>query len=215
MSFADYAPTILEAARLRPAAAMTGRSFLDVLVSGKSGRVDRQRTRAFSAMERHAYCRPGNLGYPMRSLRTYEYRYIWNAAPERGPAGVPQAYGYGEIDNGPTKTFILEHKDSAEWGRFFTMSCGERPAEELYDLKKDPHELRNVAGGPGLCGGAPPDESPIGCVSAADGRSADDGREDHMGFHPVLRGGADVRGSLGGAESPPSSLISGAGGCKN
>jgi N-sulfoglucosamine sulfohydrolase len=31
---------------------------------------------------------------------------------------------------------------------YFELCFGKRPAQELYDLNKDPHQLRNVAGQP-------------------------------------------------------------------
>ena len=148
VSFADFAPTFLEAAGLEPPAAMTGRSLMNVLLSGKQGKVDAGRDRAFSAMERHAYCREGGGGYPMRALRTCDYLYIRNFEPDRWPAGHPQGYGFGEIDNSPTKTFVLENRDTKEYGRFYELACAKRPAEEMYDVRKDPGQLTNVAGDP-------------------------------------------------------------------
>jgi uncharacterized sulfatase len=34
----------------------------------------------------------------------------------------------------------------AEKGRFFELACGKRPAEELFDIRKDPGCLDNLAG---------------------------------------------------------------------
>jgi len=48
ISHCDFAPSFLEAAGLKPLPEMTGRSFLDVLVSGKSGRVDPRRDHVFT-----------------------------------------------------------------------------------------------------------------------------------------------------------------------
>jgi uncharacterized sulfatase len=148
VSFTDFAPTILEAAELKALPEMTGRSLLNVLLSGKSGRVEKNRDRVFSAMERHSLCRPGGQGYPMRAMRTYDYLYIRNFEPDREPAGVSEGYGYGEIADSPTKTFVLGNKDTEKYGNFFRISMGKRPAEELYDLKKDLAQLNNVAGEP-------------------------------------------------------------------
>jgi len=148
VSFADFAPTFLEAAGLSPTPAMTGRSLMNVLLSDKQGRVDFARDRVLSAMERHAYCRENGAGYPMRALRTYDYLYIRNFEPDRWPAGYPQGYGFGEIDDSPTKTFVRENRNTKEFGRFFELACAKRPAEELYDLTKDPGQLNNVAADP-------------------------------------------------------------------
>ncbi len=55
----------------------------------------------------------------------------------------------GDCDNGPTKSYMVEsqHKD-ADHRRLYDLSFGKRPAEELYDLKKDPDQLENVAEDP-------------------------------------------------------------------
>ena len=45
---------------------------------------------------------------------------------------------YGDVDDGPTKQYILDHKDEAGMSKFYELCFGKRPAEELYDLKKDP-----------------------------------------------------------------------------
>ena len=44
VSFADFVPTVLEAAGFEASAGMTGRSPLPILESGKSGRVEPART---------------------------------------------------------------------------------------------------------------------------------------------------------------------------
>jgi uncharacterized sulfatase len=164
VSLADLAPTFLEAAGLKPPPTMTARSFLDVLLSAKPGRVDPRRDHTLTGMETHVRCRAlpdGTLGgYPMRTLLTHDFHYLRNFAPERWPAGDPPAagatpdfaqyaktthVGYADIDAGPTKAWIVTHRDEPATRPFFDRACGPRPARELYDLRHDPHELRNVA----------------------------------------------------------------------
>jgi uncharacterized sulfatase len=146
ISFQDFAPTILEAAGLRPPPAMTGRSFLDLLTTGESS----GRDRVFLERERHANVRRGDLGYPCRAIRTREFLYIRNLHPERWPAGDPQEWKavgpFGDIDPGPTKDVVLKGKDDPKRARLFELACGKRPAEELYDLARDPYQMNNVAG---------------------------------------------------------------------
>jgi uncharacterized sulfatase len=146
ISFQDFAPTILEAAGLKPRPAMTGRSFLDLLTTGKSTVV---RDQVFLERERHANVRKGDLGYPCRAIRTREYLYIRNFHPERWPAGDHEywkAVGpFGDIDGGPTKEVLLKGRDDPKIGKLFQLACGKRPAEELYDVGKDPYQLTNVA----------------------------------------------------------------------
>jgi uncharacterized sulfatase len=141
--FIDIAPTFLEAAGLTPPAAMTGKSFLDVLASDKSGRVDPKREKVLTGRERHTHARPDNVGYPSRAIRTYDYLFILNFKPDRWPAGDPE--GYHDIDGSPSKTYMMEHRTSEKVAPLFPLAFGKRPAEELYDIKKDPGCLTNLA----------------------------------------------------------------------
>ena len=145
LSFTDFAPTLLEAAGLKPTAAMTGRSFLDLL-TGESKVV---RDRVFLERERHANVRKGDVGYPCRAIRTREYLYIANFHPERWPAGDPELWmavgPFGDIDGGPTKDALLERRDDPKFAKLFQLACGKRPAEELYDVANDPYQLTNLA----------------------------------------------------------------------
>ncbi len=146
VSLSDLAPTFLEVAGLEPTEMMTAKSFLNVLLSDKSGQVDPERTRVFTGMERHTGSRPGRAGYPMRAIRTHEYLYIHNFKSDRWPASNPEVYR--DIDNSPTKTYMMEHRNGPAVKRLFELAFGKRPTEELYDLKKDPNQLENVAGRP-------------------------------------------------------------------
>jgi arylsulfatase A-like enzyme len=135
-SLTDFAPTILEAAGLPVPAQMTGKSLLPLLLSGKAGQVEPQRDAAFVGLERHAG------SYPMRAIRTKQFSFIRNFATDRDP----NLYG-GR--GGPTMEYMIAHKeDSQELRRLYAASFGPRPAEELYDLQKDPNELTNLAGDP-------------------------------------------------------------------
>ena len=99
-------------------------------------------------------------GYPSRALRTPGFLYIRNYTPERWPNGTPDwenaallGTWYGDTDNGPTKTYMVDHKDDDDEHRqAWELSFGKRPAEELYDLAKDPDQLHNVAGDPAYKG---------------------------------------------------------------
>jgi len=163
ISLSDLAPTFLEAAGLKPTAQMTARSFLNILRSGKSGRVDRKRDHVLTGKERHVVCQEtGTGGYPMRAIRTHDFLYIRNFKPERWPAGAPKGYaqsidinvarprgthfGYADVDAAPTKSYMLKYRNDPKLKRLFELGFGKRPAEELYDLDKDPDQLNNVAG---------------------------------------------------------------------
>lgn len=152
VSLSDVAPTFLEAAGRSPLEEMTARSLMPVLTSAESGQVDESRDAAYFALERHDGCRKGGKGYPCRAIRTTDHLYIRNFEPSRWPSGSPdasvcaRAIPYGEIDSSPTKTFMMEHRDDPDVTRLAELAFGMRPEEELYDLRRDPGQLDNIAG---------------------------------------------------------------------
>ncbi len=102
--------------------------------------------------ERHAAAQamPSLVGYPSRAIRTDHYLYIMNLEPDRWPAGVPDGAThpigqFTDCDDGPTKRFILEHRDDRNHLRFYELCFARRPAEELYDVRADPHQVHNLA----------------------------------------------------------------------
>jgi N-sulfoglucosamine sulfohydrolase len=138
----DFAPTFLEAAGVMPTGTMTGMSFLPLLTSQKSGRLDPSRDEMLIGKERHDIGRPNDAGYPVRAIRTPEFLYVKNFEPERWPAGNPET-GYTNVDDGPTKQFMLSRFDN-----YYELSFGKRPMEELYLVAEDPHNMKNLAADP-------------------------------------------------------------------
>jgi N-sulfoglucosamine sulfohydrolase len=142
----DLAPTLLEAAGLKVPREMTGRTLMPVL----AGQRQAGRERVFLERERHAQVRRGDLGYPARAIRDKDFLYIRNFHPDRWPAGDPEMYfsvgPFGDIDGGPTKDLLLQKRDDPGVARYFKLATDRRPAEELYDLRKDPQQLNDVAG---------------------------------------------------------------------
>ena len=53
---------------------------------------------------------------------------------------------FGDCDGSQSKEFILDRRERPEFAKFFQLGFAKRPAEELYDLAKDPHQVSNVAG---------------------------------------------------------------------
>lgn len=160
----DLAPTFLEAGGEKPLDVMTGRSLVSVLASEKSGQVDKTRDAVIVGRERHvAAARTGNLPYPQRAIRTKDFLYIRNFKPDRWPMGTGPGYGapaapmpsvdaltnntfvaFGDLDASPTKAWIATHPNQAD-GRFFNIAFGRRPEEELFDLRTDADQTKNVA----------------------------------------------------------------------
>jgi len=139
INFRDIAPTFLEAAGLKATSSMTGKSFLPLLESGRSGVIDPSRDFMLAGKERHDLGRPNDAGYPIRAIRTREYLYLRNFEPDRWPVGNPET-GYRNCDDGPTKSFLLSKFDE-----YYRLNFGKRPAEELYDLRSDPDCVKNLA----------------------------------------------------------------------
>ncbi|MCH5600641.1 sulfatase family protein [Niabella ginsengisoli] len=155
ISFADIAPTLLETAAVKIPNDMNGKSFAAVLKSEKSGFVDPEnRSDIVFGRERHtiAQDKPSRSGYPSRGYRNSDFLYIRNYQPELWPAGTDKRDSnrkltpFSDCDGGPTKNFIVTNKDkNDELLRTFQLAFAKRPAEELYDLKKDPGQVNNIA----------------------------------------------------------------------
>ena len=159
----DLAPTFLEAGGLTPPAVMTARSLWPLLKSEKTGQVDPQRSFVITGRERHVEnARADYAPYPQRALRTKDYVLIINFHPERWPLGDP--YGLDsdaepsaeqlasntratlpDEDASPTKAWLVGQRKSSQWKAHFDWVYGKRPKYELYDLRNDPHETKNVA----------------------------------------------------------------------
>jgi arylsulfatase A-like enzyme len=146
VEFCDFAPTYLAVIGQPPHPQMTGRSFLDVLLSDKSGRVDPTRNFVVTGREREDVGRPGNVGYPVRTIRTDDFLYLHNYKPERWPAVDPES-NYADIDDSPTKSYIIEQQKNGE-SKYYNLAMGKRPAEELYRVGTDPGCVTNVADDP-------------------------------------------------------------------
>lgn len=141
----DLAPTLLEAAGLQPTPGMTGRSLLTLL----AGQRQPERDKVFLERERHANVRRGDLSYPARAIRTRNFLYIRNLRPDRWPAGDPEMYfavgEFGDIDGSPSKDLLLARQSDPAIAKYFNLATAKRPAEELYDLRKDSGQINNVA----------------------------------------------------------------------
>lgn len=145
---------------------MDGKSFLNVLLSEKSGLVDESRTWVITGRERHvSFAREGNLPYPHRAIRTKDFLYVRNFAPDRWPMGKPNftslsdipSYNelekstyaaFADMDASPTKAWLVSQYSNPDWQWYYDLAFGKRPAEELYDLRKDPDQTVNLADNP-------------------------------------------------------------------
>jgi uncharacterized sulfatase len=160
----DLAPTFLEAAGEAVPECMTGRSIVPILCSEKQGWIDPKRDHVITGRERHvAKAREGELPFPERSIRTRDYLYIRNFAPDRWPMGTPTGLddpatepsykalenntfaAFGDLDASPTKAWMVKNRKDPQWREHWKLGFEKRPGEELYDLRKDGDYMRNVA----------------------------------------------------------------------
>ena len=167
VNLTDLAPTFLEAAGLPIPEVMTGRSLWPVLKSNQNGLVDPTRSFVITGRERHVeIARADYSPYPQRAIHTADHLLIINFRPERWPLGDPYGLLPGETeptredittvtrathpdeDAGPTKAWLVSVRNTPQWKDHYQWVYGRRPKYELYDLRKDPHETRNVADDP-------------------------------------------------------------------
>lgn len=148
ISFIDFAPTFLELAgvdrnqtTMQP---MQGASLTDIIYSEKGGHVNPGRDHVLIGKERHDLGRPNDVGYPVRGIVKDGYLYLRNFEPSRWPAGNPET-GYMNTDGSPTKTQILNRNRRNPGDRYWQLSFGKLPAEELYHIVKDPECINNLA----------------------------------------------------------------------
>jgi len=162
----DLAPTFLEAGGVTPPSVMTGRSLVSLLRSTQSGRVEAARDAVYIGRERHVEgARSDFMPYPQRAIRTHDFLYIVNFRPDRWPLGDPYRLegqnpptveelteetrvSLPDEDAGPTKAWLVGMRNDPKWKAHFDWVYGKRPREELYDLKSDPQQTKNVAAEP-------------------------------------------------------------------
>jgi len=166
VSLPDLAPTFLEAGGAAVPAGMTAKTLWPVLKSTQQGWIDPERAQVFTGRERHvAGARAGNLPYPQRAIRTQDFLLVVNFRPDRFPLGDPYRLQQEDPptrkqltentfitlpdeDAGPTKAWLVEHRNDPQWKSYFEHAYGKRPRLELFEIKNDPHQMNNLATNP-------------------------------------------------------------------
>lgn len=133
VSWIDITPTILDWAGIKPPYKLPGRSILPILEQSNPPGWD-------SVFASHSFHWISEY-YPMRAIRTQQYKYIWNLAHQ-----LPYPLA-GDIRDSLTWQGVVSRKNPMI-GRRSLEAYLYRPEHELYHLKKDPYEVHNVAKNP-------------------------------------------------------------------
>jgi uncharacterized sulfatase len=156
VGFVDLSATIVEAAGLEVPDQFVGQSLLGLLQSDVDG-LDIDRA-VFSGRERHSSSRYRNLSYPQRMMRRGDFLLIWNAKPERDPAGQAQNIvdgvlssphsAYFDIDDSMIKRELIAKRDDFYFAPFFHLAVDKRPEWQLFNVSDDPECLTDLADDP-------------------------------------------------------------------
>ena len=137
VSWIDLLPTLVDAAGGEVDESLDGRSLLPVL----TGATDTHRDRIFTT-----HSGDGNWNvYPSRSVRDGRFKYIRNLHPEYEFNSHVTTWREQADDYWPSWVEQAEHDPGAAR---IVNRYQQRPAEELYDLAADPHEVNNLAADP-------------------------------------------------------------------
>ncbi|MHA1688199.1 MAG: sulfatase family protein [Promethearchaeota archaeon] len=117
----DLLPTLIEFTGEKSPNNIEGKSFLSLLNEENST----FRDSIFVEKTYH------EIYDPMRGIRTEKYKYIWNCEPSEVLYQIP-----GDIMMEPSGKYMK------------SLNQKPRPAEEFYDLEKDPNEMNNLINDP-------------------------------------------------------------------
>ena len=135
VEYLDVLPTYIEVAGGTVPEVLDGKSLLPVLVDGKK----EHKTHVFGEMTTRGIIN-GSDHFGIRSVRSRQFKYIWNFTPEV------------QFQNACTKSSIFEswrEKASEDADADDKVHRYEhRPGVELYDVAKDPFEWNNLADDP-------------------------------------------------------------------
>jgi len=137
VQYVDVTPTLVEAAGGKVPEGLDGRSFLQVLL----GKTDKHNDLVYGVHTTAKIISATPGGYPVRSVRDEKYKYIRNL---RHTATFRNTMIVSDREN-IWKPWV----EKARTDKFAAKRVSgylNRPAEELYDIVSDPHELNNLSG---------------------------------------------------------------------
>lgn len=140
VSWTDITPTILDFAQIDPKAFLPddymfhGRSFLPVL--------DQEHPDGWDVVYASHTFHEVTMYYPMRVIRTRQFKYILNLAYQ-----LPYPFA-SDLWGSSTWQGMLKQGEDAIYGKRRIKDFIHRPRNELYKLDTDPYEIVNLADNP-------------------------------------------------------------------
>lgn len=136
VQYEDVVPTLINIAGGTPVSGLDGIDFSDVLRRGSKG------TRQYAFGIHNNF--PAGTPYPLRSIRDHDYKMIWNLVPDS------EYFVRMMTPNGKNlySTWLNRAERGDPHASMIVRRLTKRPEFELYDLKKDPDELKNLASDP-------------------------------------------------------------------
>jgi arylsulfatase A-like enzyme len=140
VSWIDLMPTLIDIAGGKTSENIDGKPFTDVLL----GKTKKHRKVIFAT---HKGDKGFNV-YPIRSVRVGDYKYILNLHPEFYYSTHTDLLGKESIHGGQHWPSYVEAAKTNPAAATFLRDYHSSPAEELYNIKKDPYEMNNLADSP-------------------------------------------------------------------
>ena len=135
--YVDVAPTLVEMAGGEAIKGLDGRTFLGVL----RGKTKRHNSATYGVHTQMYAIGSPPTGYAVRSIRAGKWKYIMNLNHK---VTFKNALTQNDKEN-YWASWVRTAKTDPKAARLVKRYLN-RPAEQLYDLSKDPHELNNLAG---------------------------------------------------------------------
>ena len=135
--YVDVAPTLVEMAGGEAIKGLDGRTFLGVL----RGKTKRHNSATYGVHTQMNAIGSPPTGYAVRSIRAGKWKYIMNLNHK---VTFKNALTQNDKEN-YWASWVRTAKTDPKAARLVKRYLN-RPAEEMYDLSKDPHELNNLAG---------------------------------------------------------------------
>lgn len=143
VEYCDVAPTLLDAAGLPTPARMDGRSFLPVLLQQQA-----EHKQYTFGIHTTAGIINGSDAFGIRSCGTKTHRYIKNLHPDAVFTNAVTRVGGDKADF--WQSWIERANAGDTHAIAMTNKYQHRPAEELYDVSRDPHCMHNLIDDPQL-----------------------------------------------------------------